>query len=81
MRFFDDYDIFNAGETWYTEKSESLYVTIGDDDSVLMKFDSDSEVKILDIDKSSGYGFASVEVEGYRTVLSLDELYDMVFED
>lgn len=82
MRFLNDYDYFNVGETWYMETDkEHIYVNIGEDDTDLLEFRKGSEIVIHDIDKESGYGMAFITIEGYETHLSLDELFGMVFAE
>lgn len=76
MRFFNDYDMFNVGETWYMVKEDDIY----DDNGKLHHFDAESEVVIKNISKESGYGMAIVEIEGHKTHLGLDELYDLVLD-
>lgn len=79
MKFLNDYDQFEVGETWYLTKKEEIYVKDGDSEK-LMSFEEDAELEIKSISKESGYGYAIVTINGYETKLSLDELYDMVFD-
>jgi hypothetical protein len=79
VRFISDYDIFEENETWYTVKPEEIYVE-GLAGEELIKFEEGAEIEIISISRDSGYGMAEVFIEGRKTILGLDELYDMVMD-
>lgn len=79
MKFLNDYDVFEDGEIWYLTKKEEIYVKDGDSEK-LMTFEENSELEIKSVSKESGYGNAVVLINNYETNLSLDELYEMVFD-
>lgn len=79
IKFLNDYDQFEVGEALYLVKEVELYVEANDGEKPVI-FNEDTEMVIDSISKESGYGYAVVTIEGYKTKLGLDEIYDIVFD-